>query len=162
MRFRMLDGVCAEVAASLADKPCPMAVFRLLKRMTPLRQMESAELMIGQGNYSSSFAKALLAATDETQRTDMDARKKSPDVSREQIARLERELVGLQSQMKYVEDSYGTDNLHLTIAKTYLTSLLGRPRVVEWMRRRHADFLAEFQSIAELGVSTTTAQYAHA
>ena len=109
-RFRMLDGICAEAVELLKDTPCPLKVFDLLRQMAPTRQVEAAELMIGQNNFSSMFAKALLIATPEKQV--VDPRKRKPSganaVTSEQIARMERELVNLQSQVKSIEDSYGT------------------------------------------------------
>jgi len=75
------------------------------------------------------FAKALLIATHEKQL--VDPRKRKPNganaVTLEQIARMERELVSLQSQVKSIEDSYGIDNLHLTVAKGYVAKLLAIP-----------------------------------
>src|SRR3546814_1273165 len=72
-----------------------------------MRQMEAAELMTGQSNYTATFAKAILAATPEAQL--VDPRKKKPGgeqaVSAEQIARLERELASLQAQVKSVEET---------------------------------------------------------
>ena len=97
-RFRMLDGICAEAVELLKDTPCPLKVFDLLRQMAPTRQVEAAELMIGQNNFSSMFAKALLIATPEKQL--VDPRKRKPSganaVSSEQIARMERELANLK------------------------------------------------------------------
>lgn len=42
---------------------------------------------------------------------------------------LERALVRLQPHIKSVEDDYGLDNLHLTLAKGYVAKLLGN---AEW------------------------------
>jgi hypothetical protein len=150
-RFRLLDGVCDEVAGLLADKPCPMVVFTLLKSMSPLRQVEAAELMVGQGNYSSGFARAIYAATPDDQRVGKRARLTPDDVSHEQIARLEKELASVQNRAKCVEESYGLDNLHLTVAKTYLAALLAKPKIVHWLESHHADYLVEFRAIAEIG-----------
>jgi hypothetical protein len=87
--------------------------------MAPVRQVEAAELMVGQSNFTRKFAKAILAATPEAML--LDPRKKKPGgdrgISTDQIARLERELTRLQLQVKSVEETYGTDNLHLTVAK---------------------------------------------
>ena len=58
-RFRMLNGICAEAVELLKDTTCPLIVFELLRQMAPIRQVEAAELMIGQNNFSSMFAKAL-------------------------------------------------------------------------------------------------------
>lgn len=151
-RFRMLDGICAEAVEMLKETNCPMKSFELLRQMAPIRQVEAADLMIGQNNFSEMFAKALLAATPETQI--VDPRKKKParknPVTADQMARMERELASLQNQVKSVEESYGVDNLHLTVAKGYLTKLLASPRVVRWLQQNRQEYLSELQSIAEI------------
>lgn len=151
-RTRMLDGICVEAAEILKDTPCPVATFNVLRCMASMRQIEAAELMTGQNNYNATFAKAILAATPEAQI--VDPRKKKPGgeraVTAEQIARLERELASLQAQVKSVEETYGIDNLHLTVAKGYLRKLLGNARVVRWLSQHHQEYLTEFQSVAEI------------
>lgn len=151
-RFRLLDGICAEAVELLKDTSCPLKVFDLLRQMAPIRQVEAAELMIGQNNFSSMFAKALLIATPEKQL--VDPRKRKPKgvnaVTSEQIARMERELVSLQSHVKSIEDSYGLDNLHLTVAKGYIAKLLANARVVRWLAQGRQEYLSEFQTIAEI------------
>jgi hypothetical protein len=149
-RFRLLDGICPEVAELLADKPCSMVVIDLLKKMKPIRQMQAAELIVGMKNYSSRFAKTILGATPKEELVDATDSKAIPKISHEQITRLEKELEVVQGQTKYLEESYGTDNLCLTVAKTYLAKLLGKSRVVRWLKEHHGDYLTEFQTIAEL------------
>lgn len=149
-RFRLLDGICDEAAELLADKPCPMAVIRLLKFMKPLRQMQAAELMIGQNNYSSRFVNAILAATPLEELEPSGKPKAMPKVSREQIARLERELEAVQSRTKYLEETYGIDNLCLTVVKSYVAKLLAKPRIARWLEQNQPDYLAEFRVIANL------------
>lgn len=149
-RFRLLDGICKEAVEQLADKPCPKLMFELLKRMKPMRQMEATELMVGQKNYSSPFIRTILAATPDELLVAPRLGKKDRDVSREQIARLERELAVAQSRTKYVEDTYGEDNLQLTIAKTYLAKLLKKQAIVRWLEVHQPEYLAEFQEIAEI------------
>lgn len=151
-RTRMLDGICADAADILKDTPCPAGTLDILRRMAPMRQVEAAELMTGQNNYTATFARAMLAATPEAQL--VDPRKKKPGgeraVTAEQIARLERELASLQAQVKSVEETYGIDNLHLTVAKGYLRKLLGNARVVRWLSQHRQEYLSEFQSVAEI------------
>lgn len=149
-RSRMLNGICPDVVEILKDMPCPLAVFDTLRRMAPLRQIEAAELMVGQNNFTVIFAKALLAATPE--KLLVEPRKKGGEASSssEQIARMERELASLQTQVKSVEESYGLDNLHLTVAKGYVRSLLANGRIVQWITRHRGEYLAELQSIAEI------------
>ena len=151
-RARMLNGICADAVEALKDTPCPAATFDVLRRMAPMRQVEAAELMTGQNNYTATFAKAILAATPEAQI--VDPRTKKPRgkraVSAEQIARLERELASLQAQVKSVEETYGIDNLHLTVAQGYVRKLLGNARVVCWLAKHRHEYLTEFQSVAEI------------
>ena len=154
-RFRLLEGICQEAVDSLADKPCPLAVFDVLKRMKPLRQIEAADLMVGQKNYSSPFIRAILAATPPDQLVAPRGKSKEADISREQIARLERELEAAQRRTRYVEETYGEDNLQLTIAKTYLAKLLRKPRIASWLRNNRPEYLAEFQEIAEISALAT-------
>jgi hypothetical protein len=149
-KFRLLNGICAEAIMLLGDTDCPANVFNLLRQMKPLRQIEAAELMIGNKNFSVLLAKALLAATPSDQLAV--PRKSFPDqqISAESIARLERELAALQMQIKTVEEDYGPDVLHLTVIKGYLTELLANAAVVRWLAKHQPEYLKEFQSIAEL------------
>ena len=149
-KFRLLNGICAEAIMLLGDTDCPANVFNLLRQMKRLRQIEAAELMIGNKNLSVLLAKALLAATPSDQLAV--PRKPPPDqqISAESIARLERELAALQMQIKTVEEDYGPDVLHLTVIKGYLTELLANAAVVRWLAKHQPEYLKEFQSIAEL------------
>lgn len=151
-RSRMLDGICSDAAELLKDSPCAMSVFDKLRKMVPLRQVEAAELMLGQNNFSANFATALLAATPEGQLVDRRNTKLngSTTVTSEQIARMERELVNLQSQIKSFEETYGVDNLHLTVAKGYVGKLLANARVVRWLSQHRHEYLSEFQAIADI------------
>jgi hypothetical protein len=160
-RFRLLDGITPEAADMLKDTNCSMKVFDILRRMSAVRQIEAADLMIGQNNFTLMFARALLAATPDEQ---LVAQRKStrPDASgptSQQIARMERELAALQTQVKSVEDSYGIDNLHLTVARGYIAKLLGNARVSRWLSNHRQEYLGEFQRIAEIeAIGTMSAQ----
>lgn len=152
-KFRLLDGICPEAAEILKDTICPMNAFDVLRRMSPTRQIEAADLMVGQNNFSLMFAKALLAATPDDQLVKQPKKNKKADANgptAQQIARMERELAALQTQVKAVEDSYGIDNLHLTVARGYITKLLSNGLIVRWLSQHHQEYLSEFQRIAEM------------
>lgn len=151
-RVRLMDGIGEETAELLKDTVCPLSVFDVLRKMTPLRQLETAQMMIGHNNFGKPFAMAMLAATPEAQLAKQRRRGKpaANPVTREQVARLERELASLQMQIKSVEETYGLDNLHLTVAKSYLSKLLSNVRVVRWLAQQRPEYLTEFQAIAEL------------
>ena len=153
-RFRLLDGICEDAADILKAANCSINVFDNLRRMSSIRQIEAAELMVGQNNFTVVFAQALLAATSDDQlvkrrtRTAKDEAANGP--SSQQMARMERELAALQMQIKTVEDSYGIDNLHLTVAKGYVGKLVGNATVRKWLEKHHHDYLSEFQKISEI------------
>ena len=157
-RTKMLEGICPEAVELLHNAPCPFRVFDILRQMVAIRQIEAAELMLGQGNFTAVFARALLVATPESQLVPV-ARSKPREQAAvsEQIARMEKELVGLQSQIKSVEETYGIDNLHLTLAKGYVGKLLGNARVVRWLAQNHPEYLSEFQKVADIESIAETA-----
>ncbi|MHC9097274.1 plasmid partitioning protein RepB C-terminal domain-containing protein [Pseudomonas aeruginosa] len=149
-RFRLLNGICEDAAAMLADINCPAKIFDILRQMKPLRQIEATELMIGNKNTSTMFANALLAATPPNLLAL--ERKAAPEqqVSAESIARMERELAALQMQIKVLEDDYGPDVLHLTVIKGYLSKLLANAAVVRWLAKHQPEYLKEFQRITDM------------
>jgi hypothetical protein len=150
-RSKMLNGISSEAIEYLKDTHCPLIVFDTLKRMAPIRQIEAAELMVGQNNFSGVFVKALLAATPEKMLVQTRMRKQGDinSVTSEQISRMERELASLQTQVKSVEETYGIDNLHLTVARGYIRKLLSNTTVTRWLFKHRHEYLTEFQSIAE-------------
>ena len=66
-KANLIDGICEEAVGLLKDKICPMAVFDVLRKMNPIRQIEAAELLINANNYSISYATAILAGTPQAQ-----------------------------------------------------------------------------------------------
>lgn len=148
-RVRMLNGICRDAIDILKDSPCPIGVFSLLRQMAPIRQIEAAEIMVGQNNFTAVFARVLLAATPDKLRVTL--RKKKDDgasITSDQLARMERELFNLQMQVKSVEESYGADNLQLILAIGYVKKLLANSRVVRWLTQHHPEYLSEFEEMA--------------
>ena len=60
---RCSTGISPEVVDLLKDKSVNPTTFDVLRKMKPMRQIEAAELMSTAGNYTASYAKAILAAT---------------------------------------------------------------------------------------------------
>ena len=149
-KVRMLNGICDETVAILKDKPCPMAVFEILRKMKPLRQIEAAELLVNANNYSVAYASAILAGTPQTQLAEGSKPKRIKGITPEAMARMESELARLQESITSIQETYGQDHLHLTVVKGYLAKLLGNARVVRYLMQHRPEFLTEFQAIAEM------------
>lgn len=158
-KVRMLDGICEEAVNLLKDKPCPMAVFEVLRKMKTLRQIEAVELLINANNYSVPYASAILAGTPQSQLVEGSKPKRITGITTEAMARMERELARLQEAITSIQDSYGKDHLQLTVIKGYLAKLLGNARVMRYLMQHRPEFLPEFQAIAEM-TSTLPAETA--
>ena len=146
-RRTMLVGISPEVVDLLKDKSVNPTTFSVLRKMRLMRQVEAAELMHTAGNYTSSYAKALLAATRQADLVKSDQPKKVGGLTTEQMARMEREMETLQQDVKSVESRYGDDVLHLVIASGYLARLLGNAAINRYLGQHHPELLAEFASI---------------
>jgi ParB-like chromosome segregation protein Spo0J len=143
----LLDGVCPEVAEMLSDKPVDTDVFTLLRKMKPLRQIEAVDLMSAMNNFTARYAHALLAATRQEDLAQPDRPKKIRGLTAEQMARMEREMDGLQREYKSVSASYGDTVLNLVVASGYVSRLIGNPRVSGYLERHHPEILTEFKAI---------------
>lgn len=155
----LLEGICPEVVDMLKDKMASQGIFPILKQMQWFRQIEVAMLMNDAGIYSTSYARALLAATPRKQLMEPEKPKKIKGLDEEQIARMESEMASLHREYRLIEENYGTDVLNLTLAKSYLGTLLGNARIVRYLAQYHPEILMQFQKIAEmnslLGQKTT-------
>jgi hypothetical protein len=150
LKKQLLDGICSETVELLKDKHVSVKVFDALRKMSPLRQIEAAELMVVMDRYTVSYAESLLAATPQSQLANPVKPKAPRKLSVEQIALMERESANLDREFKIVEQSYGTDHLDLVLAKGYLAKLLGNARIVRYLAQHHQELLGEFQKITEL------------
>jgi len=70
------------------------------------------------------------------------AARKCKGFSPETIARREDEMAMLERDFKAVEAGYGQNVLHLTLAGTYIRSLLNNPVVARFLSTQHAGIFA--------------------
>lgn len=146
----LLKGICPEVVDLLKDKMISGTVFPILRRMTPNRQIEVATIMNDTCIYTGSYAKIMLAATPKDQLVDPEKPKNIRGLTEEQIERMENEMTMLQREFHLIEESYSADVLNLTIAKGYLSTLLGNAKVVRYLAQGHPEILSQFQKISEM------------
>ena len=145
----LLAGICPEAVQLLRDKRSAPGSLRIIKKVTPMRQIEMAELMIASNNYSASYAKCLLAATPQEQLVEKDSPKDVPGLRLEDLARMEREMHVLEKDFMRIQDSHGRNTLNLVLAVGYLRKLLENATLVKFLSRRYGDLLSEFEKLAE-------------
>ena len=145
----LLRGINPEVVELLKDKTISPNVFRVFRKIKPVRQIEVAELMIATNNYTVPYAKALLAATPKDQIIDQKQSKKGIGLSPDKMARMEKETRIIERDFKIVKESYGKDILNLVLVCGYLSKLLKNERIVSYLFNNHSDILSEFKRIIE-------------
>jgi hypothetical protein len=145
----LLNGICPEAVTLLKDRRITVAAIRELRRVSPMRQIEMAELMVAANNFSTGYAKCLIAGTADKDLVGTDKTKMLPGMKPEDAARMEREMEVLGREFRLVEESYGQNTLHLVLGVAYLRKMLENAGVVRYLSQHHADVLGEFQKLVE-------------
>lgn len=153
----LLNGICPEAVSLLKDRRITTAAIRELKRAVPMRQIEMAELMVAANNFSTGYAKCLIAGTAEKDLVATDKAKLLLGMKPEDIARMQREMEVLGREFRLIEESYGRNTLNLVLAVAYLRKLLENEGVTRYLAQHHADILAEFQKLVDASDLATPA-----
>jgi ParB-like chromosome segregation protein Spo0J len=144
----LLDGINQEAVDLLKDKLIAPKAIRCLKKVSGVRQIEIAELMVSVNNYTAGYAEALVFGTPKDQLADPAEPKKKDGLSPEEIGRMEQEMETLEHDLKAVEESYGENVLNLTCARGYIKKLLDNAKVVRFLNANYSDVCSEFEAIA--------------
>ena len=144
----LLDGINEEAAELLKDKPVCAKALRFLKRVTGVRQIEIAELMVSVNNFTAPYAEGLVLASPKDQVLNPEETKAKKGVSAEEIARMEEEMGALERDLKTVERAYGENVLNLTVCLAYVKSLLEYPKVVRFLSGNYPEILRALETMA--------------
>jgi RepB plasmid partitioning protein/ParB-like nuclease domain len=147
-RVSLLNGICQRAVGLLADKSVNPVTFDVLRKMKPERQIEACNLMTSASDFSSAYAKALLAGSKSDDLKKAPPARRASGVTIADLTLLEREMARMQSDFTEVEVSYGQDVLVLAITSNYLSKLIANPRVSRYLDGNHPEILAKFRSIA--------------
>jgi hypothetical protein len=145
----LLKGICPEAVELLREHPVRSGAIREIRRATPMRQIEMAELMIASRIFSVAYARCLVAGTAQKQLVDQVAPKNVKGLTPENIARIERETQTLESDFRSITESHGQNLLNLVVAIAYVRRLLDKAAVVKHLSRKYPDLLAELGRIVE-------------
>lgn len=149
-RFRLLDGICDEVVVLLADKHVPRALFEVLKKMKPTRQLEVINIMTTLNKFTRKFALSLLQGTPTEQLVNDKKSKMEQRDHKASIERLEREMAAVQIDTEKLSDDYGGNNLKLVIIKSHITKILDNARVLHWLMDNSPEYLSQLKKISEI------------
>ena len=144
----LLDGINEAAADLLKDKAISSQAIRLMRRVTGLRQIEIAELMVSANNFTKGYAEAMVLTTPKDQLLNPEEPKRKEGLTREEIGKMEVEMEALERDLKAVERNYGENMLNLALAKGYTKKLLDNAKVVRFLNGNYRDMLSEFESLA--------------
>jgi len=143
----MLDGMCQGAIDLLKDKIMSENVFRTLRKMKPARQIKVALIMNDQNRYSDAYAKILLEGTPANELVDGAKKKSFSPAAAEKRMRLEEESIALSEDIRSLNDSYGTDMIHLNMIQSYLKRLMNNEKVEGYLQKHHPEIHEKFAEI---------------
>jgi ParB-like chromosome segregation protein Spo0J len=147
-RQSLLDGIAPEVVEILKDRQVNQHAFYALKKMKPMRQIETAEMMLSANCFTNVYARMMLSATRTDQLVEAPRPLKSKTTA-EDIDRLEREMDKLNQDYRLVEDTMGDTMLVLVIAKGYVSRLLRNEPIAEFLQLNYEDMVKELASLMD-------------
>ncbi|MBN2132678.1 MAG: ParB N-terminal domain-containing protein [Sedimentisphaerales bacterium] len=145
----LLEDICPEAVALLKERRTSAGAIREMKRVKPMRQIEMAELMVASNNYTSVYAKCLVAASPQDQMAEPNAQGALPGVEQRDMARLRGEMESLEREFKLVQEEYGQNMLNLVVVVGYLRRLMDNAATVRFLSQVEPAMLTEFQRIID-------------
>lgn len=106
--------------------------------------------MVSGGNYTFSYARALLVGTNPEQLLKPDEPKKVKGLTAAEIARMEKEMETLERDFRIFQDQFGQNTLHLSGAQRYVRKLLDNAKIKKFLQQRHPEILEELLELAAL------------
>jgi hypothetical protein len=135
----LLKGICPEVVKLLEGRRLSIKVFSALRKMKPLRQIESAEHMIASNKFTMVFINAILSITKPEMLNSSDPKGTPRAQSGVAQTLLEREHEGLVRDLKGVENSFGVDMLTLAVALKYLERIMRNAKIKKYLERTYPE-----------------------
>lgn len=147
-KIRLSDGIAKEVIALLSDKPVPIAIFDILRKMKLPKQIEVVSIMLNLNNFSKKFALSMLHATSPDFLKDQKKSSIEKKDIRRNLVRLEKEMASIQVETKNIEAEYAANTLRLVIVKSHIKKLLDNSSILHWLIDHNHEYLSELKKIS--------------
>jgi hypothetical protein len=147
-REHLLKGIAPEVADMLKNRMVSQGVFRVLRKMKAMRQIETVEMMISANCFTLPYAEMVLVATRPELLVEP-KKKPGEEVTPEDLARMEREMERLYHDYRLVEDGLGETMLVLVVAKGYVARLLRNEAIAAYLKRFQPELGEELAGVME-------------
>jgi len=143
-RMNLVKGIHEDAVEILKNAQVTPGTFRILKRVTALRQIEMAEMMVQMNDFTASYAEGLFLVTHKDQLLHPE-KPKSKALSPEEIARMEQEMENVEADFRTIEENYSENMLNLTVIRGYVKKLLENGKVVRFLSSNYQDVFSEFE-----------------
>lgn len=145
---QLLAGIDDETVDIIKDKRISVGALKILKRVTPVRQVEMAQLMSAVNNFTESYARALLVNTPVDFLTEREKRRRNAVPRPEELEQIEKEVKEMMNDFKAAEEAHGERVLQFSFMRAYIRKLLDNAKIVRFLNSNHNDILAQFEDIA--------------
>ena len=139
----LLEGVAGDAAAVLEGRHLSPEVFDALRQMVPHRQIEAAKTMVAMGKLTINYARALLAATPDSQLVGGKRKGYRSRATDEQLSLMQREAAVTDRKFREIEATFARDQLDLVLARGYVGRLLANEKIAAYLQTSHNDVFLE-------------------
>lgn len=146
-KLRISEGIAPEVLALLAEKNVPQALFGLLKKLKPYKQIEVVDTLVSINNFTKKFLESMLHALPQEHFVDAGHAKEESNDFRRHLERLEKDMISVQIETSKLDDEYSENTLKLVIIKGHLERILSKNDILHWLYDNHPDYLSVFKQI---------------
>ncbi len=143
-KANVMNGINPSVIAKLSDKPIP-ATFDVMRKMKPIRQIETVGTVMNFDNYSKKFAISILDATPASMIVN-----KGKNTPYKKDIKKNHTSSGTgngttSEETKKLQTEYGSDMLKFAIIQSYINKLLGNSKGFHWFLENEVDYLNELK-----------------
>ena len=149
-RLNLLEGIHPQAVEFLKDKPIAPGAMAVLRKVSGVRQIEIAELMVSTNNFTSSYAHALFIGTSPDHLLRPAKPKTAKGLSAGEIVRLQSEAESLERDFKASEAAFGENMLHLNSLGRYVQRLLANAKVARYLSTHHANLFEELEAVSKI------------
>ena len=147
--MNITDGVDERAKELLKTSPVSNGVLNVLKKVKPVRQVQMAEAMINNNNFSVDYARGLYLSTGKALRNDNSGTIARRFIHSEMIESMGFERSNVQARVKEVIPKYNKDVFELTTIIAFLRKLLADPILSSYLSKHFSDIYDSLLKISE-------------
>lgn len=146
-KLRISEGIAPEVLALLAEKNVPQALFGLLKKLKPYKQIEVVDTLVSINNFTRKFVESMLHAIPQEHFIDAGHAKEEANDFRRYLERLQKDMVSVQNETSKLDDEYSDNTFKLVVIKGHLERILSKAEILHWLYDNYPDYLSVFKQV---------------